>query len=296
MSRRAAAGPVPGRPGRAEPAVGGGRRAAADLRDRRRAVAGSGLGAGAGVRRTAAGGRPGRRWCSRPASRARSWPGCRSSKLTGLADERCAGAAGLGAGRAAGRAGPRPDRRGDAGQPAGAAGAAARADARGAGGRVRAARRGAAGRAGSRTASGASSSALPAETRRLLQLAAADPSGDRSLVWRAAGRLGIPVQAAAPAVEAGLVEFGAPGAVPASAGALGGLPVGVVLRQAAGARGAGRGDRPGRPIRIAGPGTGPRPRPGRTRRSPRSWSARPAGRRPAAGWPRPRRSWSARWR
>jgi len=51
--------------------------------------------------------------------------------------------------------------------------------------------------------------AVPAQTRRLLLLAAADPSGDRSLVWRAAGRLGIPVQAAAPAVEAGLVEFGA---------------------------------------------------------------------------------------
>jgi DNA-binding CsgD family transcriptional regulator len=50
--------------------------------------------------------------------------------------------------------------------------------------------------------------ALPAETRRLVQLAAADPSGDQSLVWRAAERLGIPVQAAAPAVEAGLVEFG----------------------------------------------------------------------------------------
>jgi DNA-binding CsgD family transcriptional regulator len=49
--------------------------------------------------------------------------------------------------------------------------------------------------------------ALPAETRRLLQLAAADPSGDRSLVWRAAGRLGIGAQAGAPAVEAGLVEF-----------------------------------------------------------------------------------------
>jgi DNA-binding CsgD family transcriptional regulator/tetratricopeptide (TPR) repeat protein len=49
--------------------------------------------------------------------------------------------------------------------------------------------------------------ALPDETRRLLQLAAADPSGDRSLVWRAARRLGIPVQAGAPAVEAGLVEF-----------------------------------------------------------------------------------------
>ncbi len=49
--------------------------------------------------------------------------------------------------------------------------------------------------------------ALPDPTRQLVQLAAADPSGDRSLVWRAAGRLGIPVQAA-PAVEAGLAEFG----------------------------------------------------------------------------------------
>ena len=50
--------------------------------------------------------------------------------------------------------------------------------------------------------------ALPAQTRRLLRLAAAEPSGDLPLVWRAAGQLGIPVQAAAPAVEAGLVEFG----------------------------------------------------------------------------------------
>jgi DNA-binding CsgD family transcriptional regulator len=50
--------------------------------------------------------------------------------------------------------------------------------------------------------------ALPIQTRRLMQLAAADPSGDPSLVWRAAGRLGIPVQAAAPAEEAGLAEFG----------------------------------------------------------------------------------------
>jgi DNA-binding CsgD family transcriptional regulator len=49
--------------------------------------------------------------------------------------------------------------------------------------------------------------ALPAQTRRLLQLAAADPSGDRALLWRAAGRLGLGVQAGVPAVEAGLVEF-----------------------------------------------------------------------------------------
>ena len=50
--------------------------------------------------------------------------------------------------------------------------------------------------------------ALPDQTRQLVQLAAADPSGDQYLVWRAAGRLGIPVQAAVPAEEAGLVEFG----------------------------------------------------------------------------------------
>jgi DNA-binding CsgD family transcriptional regulator len=51
--------------------------------------------------------------------------------------------------------------------------------------------------------------ALAPDSRRLLQLAAADPSGDSSLMWRAAGKLGIPLQAATPAVEAGLAEFGA---------------------------------------------------------------------------------------
>ena len=85
--------------------------------------------------------------------------------------------------------------------------------------------------------------ALPAQTRRLLLLAAADPSGDGPLVWRAAGRLGISVQAGGPAVEAGLVEFARPGAVPASAGALGGLPVGVAAGTAADAPGAGGGHR-----------------------------------------------------
>jgi DNA-binding CsgD family transcriptional regulator len=50
--------------------------------------------------------------------------------------------------------------------------------------------------------------ALPEQTRLLLLVAAADPSGDPALVWRAAGRLGIGVQADAPAVEAGLAEFG----------------------------------------------------------------------------------------
>jgi DNA-binding CsgD family transcriptional regulator len=50
--------------------------------------------------------------------------------------------------------------------------------------------------------------ALPAETRRLMQLAAADPVGDPVLVWRAAQRLGIPAQAATPAAEAEMLEFG----------------------------------------------------------------------------------------
>src|ERR1700722_15763787 len=53
--------------------------------------------------------------------------------------------------------------------------------------------------------------AMPAETRRLLQLAAADPSGDGALVWRAARRLGIPVQAGTAATEAGLAEFSGQG-------------------------------------------------------------------------------------
>jgi hypothetical protein len=49
---------------------------------------------------------------------------------------------------------------------------------------------------------------LPRATRRLLLVAAAEPVGDPVLVWRAAGHLGVEVEAAAPAVAAGLVEFG----------------------------------------------------------------------------------------
>jgi DNA-binding CsgD family transcriptional regulator len=49
---------------------------------------------------------------------------------------------------------------------------------------------------------------LPDQTRRLLVLAAADPVGEPALVWRAAGRLGIPADAAVPAADADLVEFG----------------------------------------------------------------------------------------
>jgi DNA-binding CsgD family transcriptional regulator len=51
--------------------------------------------------------------------------------------------------------------------------------------------------------------ALPSDSRRLLQLAAADPIGDPLLVWRAAERLGISTDAATPPAQAGLLEFGA---------------------------------------------------------------------------------------
>jgi DNA-binding CsgD family transcriptional regulator len=50
---------------------------------------------------------------------------------------------------------------------------------------------------------------LPSETRRLMQVAAADPVGEPLLVLRAAERLGIRAQAATPAAEAGLLELGA---------------------------------------------------------------------------------------
>jgi DNA-binding CsgD family transcriptional regulator/tetratricopeptide (TPR) repeat protein len=49
---------------------------------------------------------------------------------------------------------------------------------------------------------------LPRPTRRFLTLAAAEPTGDALLVWRAALRLGVEGDAA-PAIEAGLIEVGA---------------------------------------------------------------------------------------
>ncbi|MEW2510396.1 AAA family ATPase [Streptomyces sp. NPDC046870] len=49
---------------------------------------------------------------------------------------------------------------------------------------------------------------LPRDSRRLVLTAAAEPTGDVCLLWRAAARQGIPASAAAPAEAAGLVEFG----------------------------------------------------------------------------------------
>ena len=49
---------------------------------------------------------------------------------------------------------------------------------------------------------------LPPATRLLLLVAAAEPLWDPVLVWRAAGQLGVRVEAAAAAASAGLIEFG----------------------------------------------------------------------------------------
>jgi DNA-binding CsgD family transcriptional regulator len=48
---------------------------------------------------------------------------------------------------------------------------------------------------------------LPTETQLLMLLAAADPTGDAAVLWRAAERLGIEPEAAAPAEAAGLLEI-----------------------------------------------------------------------------------------
>jgi len=50
---------------------------------------------------------------------------------------------------------------------------------------------------------------LPDDTRRLLLAAAAEPAGDTTLLWRAAGALGLRAEAAEPAQTAGLIDFGA---------------------------------------------------------------------------------------
>src|SRR6202008_2350745 len=49
---------------------------------------------------------------------------------------------------------------------------------------------------------------LPDPTRRLLLVAGGDPLGDAGLVWRAAAQLGVDAEAAEPAIDDGLVEFG----------------------------------------------------------------------------------------
>ncbi len=125
--------------------------------------------------------------------------------------------------------------------------------------------------------------ALPEQTRQLLQLAAADPSGDQLL--RLAGRraAGHPAGGGGAGGGGRTGRVRRPGPVPAPAGALGCLLISLARRPAADARGAGRGDRPQadpdrRTWHRAPAASGP------MKALPQSWSSRRAGRRPAAGW------------
>ena len=137
--------------------------------------------------------------------------------------------------------------------------------------------------------------ALPVQARRLLLVAAADPTGNPVLVWRAAGRLGIGARAAAPAAEAGLAEFGAR------------VRFRHPLVRSAAYRSAPDRDRQEAHRALAeatDPATDPDRRAwhralaaaGRMRTWPPSWNIRRAGRRPAAGGPLPPRSVSGRRR
>ena len=131
--------------------------------------------------------------------------------------------------------------------------------------------------------------------QRLLLLAAAEPVGDPALLWRAAEQLGIGAEAAG-------ARRTRPGCSSSARGCAFRHPLvrSAVYRRRVGRRtGSGCTARwPRRPTRasipIAAPGTARRPPSGPTRTSPPSSSARPAGRRPAAAWPRRPRSSSAR--
>ena len=138
--------------------------------------------------------------------------------------------------------------------------------------------------------------ALPADTRRLLQLAAADPVGEPLLVWRAAERLGIEPEAATPAVDAGLFEIGAQvrfrHPLVRSAAYRSASPAERYALHAALAEATDAEIDPDRRAWHRAQAARRDP----TRRSPRNWSARPPARRPAEASPRRRRSSSARRR
>ena len=134
---------------------------------------------------------------------------------------------------------------------------------------------------------------FPFDTRRLLLLAAAEPVGDVTLLWRAADQLGIEPEAAVPAQAAGLFEIGARVRFRHP------LVRSAAYRAAACSR-----DR--EVHRALAEATDPQLDPDRrawhrahaaegpTRRWPASWNGRPTGPRRAAALPRPPRSWSMR--
>jgi len=94
---------------------------------------------------------------------------------------------------------------------------------------------------------------LPETTQRLLLVAAAEPTGDPVLVWRAAGRLGTGMEAAAPAEAEGLLTIGARVTFRHPLGTVGGVPGGVPWERRAAHRALADATDP-RATRIAAPG------------------------------------------
>jgi hypothetical protein len=130
---------------------------------------------------------------------------------------------------------------------------------------------------------------LPSDTQLLVLTAAAEPLGDRVLLHRAAGTLGIDIAAAGPAQDGGLLALG------------GRVEFAHPLVRSAAYHSAAADDRHRVHRALAdatvaesdpdrGPGTAPVPRRGPTKRSPPSSNARPAVRRHAAASPRRPRS------
>jgi hypothetical protein len=132
---------------------------------------------------------------------------------------------------------------------------------------------------------------LPAGTQTLLLVAAADPTGDPVLVAKAASQLGTSLEAGEAAETRRLVAWAprvrfrhplirsaAYYAAPAEARRRAHAALAAVTDPGADPTG--------------GPGTGPKPPPGRMRRSPPAWNTPPAGPRPAAAWPPPPHSWN----
>ena len=117
--------------------------------------------------------------------------------------------------------------------------------------------------------------ALPEQTQRLMLLAAADPTGDATLLWRAGRALGVGPRDAASGRVGTTARNRLPGALPPSAGAVGGLRGRDGSRSRRRASRTRRSDRPPGGARTAGVASGRRRRRDRTRTSPGSSSGSP---------------------
>ena len=170
--------------------------------------------------------------------------------------------------RSSGRAGSRPARRRDPGQPAGAAGAGQRDERGRAGRRLRRAAHGHRCPGSSRTTTCGGCRPCPEPTQRLMLLAAADPTGDATLLWRAAPHAGPRTGRGGRGRRGAAARDRLPGAVPASPGAVGRLRGRVPAGSPRRPPGARRRRRMPTPIRSAGCGTWPPRPPDRTRTSP----------------------------